>query len=201
VSSRLRSCRDWRSLPRSHHGRAEGAIKVLSPLGFLFETIGEQTRPISLSIWLFTNIKSGDTLLETLIVVFLGMPYDSLVPVKSLILSKFAVDDPDAECHGLHGDNSDSCPAPLTYSGLSPILFRDSRNNQKNAGRAENHNLCVRGPIPFPICWRLLRAPRWFGIAGGLARLSAVPVFGRRMRRRERVPCYEECMVGVVSSQ
>ena len=58
---------------------------------FLFETIGELARPISLSIRLFTNIKSGDILLLTLIVVFISMPYNPLIPVLSLISMVFAL--------------------------------------------------------------------------------------------------------------
>jgi F-type H+-transporting ATPase subunit a len=68
-----------------------GPIKYLSPFVFVFETIGELARPVSLSIRLFTNIKSGDILLLTLIVVFMGMPYNPLVPVLSLISLTFGL--------------------------------------------------------------------------------------------------------------
>jgi F-type H+-transporting ATPase subunit a len=68
-----------------------GPILFLSPFVFLFETIGELARPVSLSIRLFTNIKSGDILLLTLIVVFIGMPYNPLIPVLSLISMIFAL--------------------------------------------------------------------------------------------------------------
>ena len=62
-----------------------GPIPYLAPFVFLFETIGEIARPISLTVRLFTNIKSGDILVLTLIVVFLGMPYNPLIPLLSLI--------------------------------------------------------------------------------------------------------------------
>lgn len=68
-----------------------GPVRLLSPFVFLFESIGELARPISLSIRLFTNIKSGDVLLLTLIVVFMGMPYNPLVPVLSLISLTFGL--------------------------------------------------------------------------------------------------------------
>jgi F-type H+-transporting ATPase subunit a len=68
-----------------------GPIAYLAPFVFLFETIGELARPISLSIRLFTNIKSGDILLLTLIVVFIGMPYNPLIPVLSLISMVFGL--------------------------------------------------------------------------------------------------------------
>ena len=68
-----------------------GPILFLSPFVFLFETIGELARPVSLSIRLFTNIKSCDILLLTLIVVFIGMPYNPLIPVLSLISMVFGL--------------------------------------------------------------------------------------------------------------
>jgi F-type H+-transporting ATPase subunit a len=68
-----------------------GPILFLSPFVFMFETIGELARPVSLSIRLFTNIKSGDILLLTLIVVFIGMPYNPLIPVLSLISMVFGL--------------------------------------------------------------------------------------------------------------
>jgi F-type H+-transporting ATPase subunit a len=68
-----------------------GPIVFLSPFVFLFETIGELARPVSLTVRLFTNIKSGDILLLTLIIVFLGMPYNPLIPVLSLISMVFGV--------------------------------------------------------------------------------------------------------------
>jgi F-type H+-transporting ATPase subunit a len=68
-----------------------GPIPYLAPFVFLFETIGEVARPISLTVRLFTNIKSGDILILTLIVVFLGMPYNPLIPVLSLISMTFGL--------------------------------------------------------------------------------------------------------------
>lgn len=68
-----------------------GPIGFLSPFVFIFETIGELARPVSLSVRLFTNIKSGDILVLTLIVIFLGMPYNPLIPVLSLISLTFGV--------------------------------------------------------------------------------------------------------------
>jgi len=68
-----------------------GPIPFLSPFVFIFETIGELARPISLTIRLFTNIKSGDILIMTLIVVALGMPYNILIPVLSLIALAFGL--------------------------------------------------------------------------------------------------------------
>jgi F-type H+-transporting ATPase subunit a len=68
-----------------------GPIKALSPFVFIFETIGELARPISLTIRLFTNVKSGDILIMTLIVVALGMPYNILIPVLSIIALAFGL--------------------------------------------------------------------------------------------------------------
>jgi len=68
-----------------------GPIAFLSPFVFLFETIGELARPVSLTVRLFTNIKSGDILVLTLIVVFLGMPYNPLIPLLSLISMTFGL--------------------------------------------------------------------------------------------------------------
>lgn len=67
-----------------------GPIAFLAPFVFIFETIGELARPVSLTVRLFTNIKSGDILILTLIVVFLGMPYNPLIPVLSIISMMFA---------------------------------------------------------------------------------------------------------------
>ena len=68
-----------------------GPIGFLAPFVFVFETIGELARPVSLSVRLFTNIKSGDILVLTLIIIFLGMPYNPLIPVLSLISMTFGV--------------------------------------------------------------------------------------------------------------
>jgi F-type H+-transporting ATPase subunit a len=68
-----------------------GPIPLLAPFVFAFETIGEMARPISLTVRLFTNIKSGDILLLTMIVVFLVMPYNPLVPMLSLISMVFGL--------------------------------------------------------------------------------------------------------------
>jgi F-type H+-transporting ATPase subunit a len=68
-----------------------GPIAFLSPFVFLFETIGELARPISLTVRLFTNIKSGDILILTLIVVFIGMPYNPMIPMLSLISMAFGL--------------------------------------------------------------------------------------------------------------
>jgi F-type H+-transporting ATPase subunit a len=68
-----------------------GPIAFLAPFVFAFETIGELARPVSLTVRLFTNIKSGDILILTLIVVFLGMPYNPLIPVLSLISMTFGL--------------------------------------------------------------------------------------------------------------
>ncbi len=68
-----------------------GPIAFLAPFVFLFETIGELARPVSLTVRLFTNIKSGDILILTLIVVFLSMPYNPLIPVLSIISMLFGL--------------------------------------------------------------------------------------------------------------
>ncbi|MEO0108788.1 MAG: F0F1 ATP synthase subunit A [candidate division WOR-3 bacterium] len=68
-----------------------GPIPYLAPFVFLFETIGELARPVSLTIRLFTNIRSGDILLLTLIVVFMGMPYNPIVPLLSLLSLTFGL--------------------------------------------------------------------------------------------------------------
>jgi F-type H+-transporting ATPase subunit a len=68
-----------------------GPILFLAPFVFVFESIGELARPVSLTVRLFTNIKSGDILILTLIVVFLGMPYNPLIPVLSIISMMFGL--------------------------------------------------------------------------------------------------------------
>jgi F-type H+-transporting ATPase subunit a len=68
-----------------------GPIAFLAPFVFLFETIGELARPVSLTVRLFTNIKSGDILILTLIVVFIGMPYNPLIPFLSIISMVFGL--------------------------------------------------------------------------------------------------------------
>ena len=68
-----------------------GPIAFLAPFVFVFETVGELARPVSLTVRLFTNIKSGDILILTLIVVFLGMPYNPLIPVLSIISMMFVL--------------------------------------------------------------------------------------------------------------
>jgi F-type H+-transporting ATPase subunit a len=68
-----------------------GPIAFLVPFVFLFETIGELARPVSLTVRLFTNIKSGDILILTLIVVFIGMPYNPLIPFLSIISMVFGL--------------------------------------------------------------------------------------------------------------
>jgi F-type H+-transporting ATPase subunit a len=68
-----------------------GPIAFLAPFVFVFETIGELARPVSLAVRLFTNVKSGDILVLTLIVIFLGMPYNPLTPILSLISLTFGV--------------------------------------------------------------------------------------------------------------
>jgi F-type H+-transporting ATPase subunit a len=68
-----------------------GPIVLLSPFVFVFETIGELARPVSLTVRLFTNIKSGDILILTLIIVFIGMPYNPLIPVLSIISMMFGL--------------------------------------------------------------------------------------------------------------
>jgi F-type H+-transporting ATPase subunit a len=68
-----------------------GPIAFLAPFVFIFETIGELARPVSLTVRLFTNIKSGDILIMTLIIVFLGMPYNPLIPFLSIISMAFGL--------------------------------------------------------------------------------------------------------------
>jgi len=68
-----------------------GPIAFLAPFVFIFETIGELARPVSLTVRLFTNIKSGDILILTLIVVFIGMPYNPLIPFLSIISMVFGL--------------------------------------------------------------------------------------------------------------
>jgi F-type H+-transporting ATPase subunit a len=68
-----------------------GPIAFLAPFVFLFETIGELARPVSLTVRLFTNIKSGDILIMTLIIVFLAMPYNPLIPILSIISMVFGL--------------------------------------------------------------------------------------------------------------
>ena len=68
-----------------------GPIPLIAPFVFLFETIGELARPVSLTIRLFTNIKAGDILLLTLMLVFTQMPTDPLVPMLSFMAMAFGI--------------------------------------------------------------------------------------------------------------
>ncbi len=68
-----------------------GPVPFLAPFVFLFETIGELARPVSMTIRLFTNIKAGDILLLTLMLVFVQMPADPLVPLLSFMAMAFGM--------------------------------------------------------------------------------------------------------------
>jgi F-type H+-transporting ATPase subunit a len=68
-----------------------GPIPFLAPFVFLFESIGELARPVSLTIRLFTNIKAGDILLLTLMLVFVKTPTDPLVPLLSFMAMGFGI--------------------------------------------------------------------------------------------------------------